>query len=402
MNMKKLLKKIATVILAMSLSITPVDLAFATENDSTATDDAGTGDAGVTDPSSPGNPSTGDGTDEGDPGSGGDPSDPEEVHYWDHYSWDDNYHMLVCKCGVNNCPLAGTDSRSEHQLGEWSIARQPTTTEEGLKNRACWCGYTQEETIPKIVEDKPEVKPNPGEEPGGPGSGDKPDSGENNGDQSGDDTDPGKNPGGETEEPKPGEDPEKPKPEDPKPGEKPDKPEEPKPGEKPEEKPEQPAKPGESGGNGSGSNNNGGSSTPSSPAPVTPPASSGSPSAPSVPSVPMVPEKPVKPTTPTVTTPPAFMITTILPMRMWQVTIEKSKVLKAGKKVKLQVTYDGVKITRLNWKTSNRKYATVNKNGVVTVKKAGRGKTVKITATGLTCVGQRLVRVKVIFKMRIK
>ena len=35
---------------------------------------------------------------------------------------------------------------------------------------------------------------------------------------------------------------------------------------------------------------------------------------------------------------------------------------------------------KLVWTTSSKKYATVNSKGVVTTKKAGKGKTVKITA----------------------
>lgn len=368
--MKEFLTKMTTVVLALALSLMPVDLAVAAENDSTVAD--GTG---VTNPD---DSSTGEGTDEGDS------SDPEEVHYWDHYSWDDTYHMLVCKCGVENCPLAGSDSRDEHTLGEWCIAKAPTTTEEGLRNRGCWCGYTQEETIPKIVEEKPEEKP--GEKPE-----EKPDPGKDpDGSESGDNSGSGENPGEKPEEPDPGKNPEEPKPEE--------KPDEPKPGEKPEE----PAKPGESGGNGSGSNNNGGSSTPSNPAPVAPVC-------PTTPSVPSTPTMPVKPTTPAavvtpaaIVTSPAMLVTTILPMRMRQVTVNESKVVKAGKKAKLQVKYNGVVVKGLTWKTSNKKHATVNKNGVVMAKKTGRGKTVKITATGWCRSGHRIVRVKVVFKIKIK
>ena len=62
----------------------------------------------------------------------------------------------------------------------------------------------------------------------------------------------------------------------------------------------------------------------------------------------------------------------------------KTKTLKAGKKLKItaQVRTSGRKANKkLAWKTSNKKYAVVNSKGVVTAKKAGRGKTVTITAT---------------------
>ncbi len=62
----------------------------------------------------------------------------------------------------------------------------------------------------------------------------------------------------------------------------------------------------------------------------------------------------------------------------------KSKKVKAGKKVTVKATVktNGSKANKkLVWKTSNKKWATVNGKGVVTTKKAGSGKTVTITAT---------------------
>ncbi len=61
-----------------------------------------------------------------------------------------------------------------------------------------------------------------------------------------------------------------------------------------------------------------------------------------------------------------------------------AKTLKAGKSmtVKATVKTTGKKVNKtLTWKTSNKKYATVNKKGKVTAKKAGKGKTVTITAS---------------------
>ncbi|MCI8859784.1 MAG: family 43 glycosylhydrolase [Lachnospiraceae bacterium] len=55
----------------------------------------------------------------------------------------------------------------------------------------------------------------------------------------------------------------------------------------------------------------------------------------------------------------------------------------AGKKVKLKVSVTPKKAANraVKWSTSKKKYATVNSKGVVTTKKAGKGKIVTITAT---------------------
>lgn len=60
-----------------------------------------------------------------------------------------------------------------------------------------------------------------------------------------------------------------------------------------------------------------------------------------------------------------------------------SKKIAAGKKVQLtaKVTPENATNKAVTWKTSNKKYATVNSKGKVTLKKAGIGKTVTITAT---------------------
>jgi len=58
------------------------------------------------------------------------------------------------------------------------------------------------------------------------------------------------------------------------------------------------------------------------------------------------------------------------------------KTVKAGKKltIKANVTVGTGGSKEVTWTSNNKKYATVNANGVVTAKKAGKGKTVKITA----------------------
>ena len=60
-----------------------------------------------------------------------------------------------------------------------------------------------------------------------------------------------------------------------------------------------------------------------------------------------------------------------------------SKKLTAGKKVQLALTISPENATNktVTWKTSNSKYATIDKNGKLSIKKAGAGKTVTVTAT---------------------
>ena len=77
-------------------------------------------------------------------------------------------------------------------------------------------------------------------------------------------------------------------------------------------------------------------------------------------------------------------ITQAQPVKVTKLTITApSKKLAAGKKVKLtvKVSPQNASNKEVTWKTSNKKYATVNeKDGRVTLKKAGIGKTVTITA----------------------
>ncbi|MCI8363907.1 MAG: hypothetical protein HFG34_03010 [Eubacterium sp.] len=77
----------------------------------------------------------------------------------------------------------------------------------------------------------------------------------------------------------------------------------------------------------------------------------------------------------------------------------KKKNVAAGKKVKITATIktSGKKANKtLEWKTSNQNYATVNSQGVVTTKKAGKGKTVKITAMATDGTGKKdIVKIKI-------
>lgn len=74
------------------------------------------------------------------------------------------------------------------------------------------------------------------------------------------------------------------------------------------------------------------------------------------------------------------------PVKAEKITIiAPSKKLAAGKKVKFtaDVLTQNVSNAAVQWKTSNKKYATVNEKGWVSLKKAGIGKTVTITATAV-------------------
>lgn len=66
-----------------------------------------------------------------------------------------------------------------------------------------------------------------------------------------------------------------------------------------------------------------------------------------------------------------------------KVTSSLSKKIAAGKSVQLKATVAPAKASNkaVTWKTSNKKYATVNSKGLVKTLAAGKGKTVTITAT---------------------
>lgn len=95
----------------------------------------------------------------------------------------------------------------------------------------------------------------------------------------------------------------------------------------------------------------------------------------------------------------AVSITVKEPAAVTKLTITgPSKKLAAGKKVNLtlQVLPENAANKSVVWKSSNKKYATVNSKGKVTVKKAGVGKTVTITATAQDGSG-----VKATYKFKI-
>ena len=75
-----------------------------------------------------------------------------------------------------------------------------------------------------------------------------------------------------------------------------------------------------------------------------------------------------------------------------------SKTVKAGKKVTVKAAITPVNATnkKVTWTSSNKDYATVNSKGVVTTKKAGKGKTVKITAKAKDGSGKKAtIKIKI-------
>lgn len=87
------------------------------------------------------------------------------------------------------------------------------------------------------------------------------------------------------------------------------------------------------------------------------------------------------------------------PVMIEKLTIKApSKKLAAGKKVKLTLSImpENADDKAIMWKTSNKKYATVDNNGKVTLKKAGAGKTVTITAMAKDGSGKKAsIKIKI-------
>ncbi len=75
-----------------------------------------------------------------------------------------------------------------------------------------------------------------------------------------------------------------------------------------------------------------------------------------------------------------------------KISLKAKKTVKAGKKVTIKavVKANGKKANKkLSWTSSNKDYAVVNSKGKVTAKKAGKGKTVKITAKATDGSGKK-------------
>ena len=86
-------------------------------------------------------------------------------------------------------------------------------------------------------------------------------------------------------------------------------------------------------------------------------------------------------------------------VKVKSIKITGKKTMLAGKKItlKAKVSPGNAASKAVSWSSSNKKYATVSSKGVVTAKKAGKGRTVTITAKAKDGSGK-----KATIKIRIK
>ena len=67
---------------------------------------------------------------------------PVHEHSYGDWQKDETQHWKECSCGDKT-------EVGNHTFGDWTITKEPTTTETGSRERTCSiCKYTQEETIP--------------------------------------------------------------------------------------------------------------------------------------------------------------------------------------------------------------------------------------------------------------
>lgn len=80
-----------------------------------------------------------------------------------------------------------------------------------------------------------------------------------------------------------------------------------------------------------------------------------------------------------------------------KIKLKAKKSVKVGKKLKIKLTVNSDATNKaVKWSISNKKYAKINSKGVLTAKKAGKGKTVKVTAKAKDGSGQKAtIKIKI-------
>ena len=80
-----------------------------------------------------------------------------------------------------------------------------------------------------------------------------------------------------------------------------------------------------------------------------------------------------------------------------RIKLKAKKTIKAGKKLKIKLTINSDATNKdIKWSVSNKKYAKINSKGVLTAKKAGKGKTIKVTAKAKDGSGKKTtIKIKI-------
>ena len=55
--------------------------------------------------------------------------------------------LIMCMASCDSLPFLNSNSEHAHEFSEWSISKNPTCTEDGVKVRYCSCGEKQSEIV---------------------------------------------------------------------------------------------------------------------------------------------------------------------------------------------------------------------------------------------------------------
>jgi len=81
------------------------------------------------------------------------------------WEYDEETHKRTCSV----CEYETEEAA--HEYGDWTVTKESTEEETGLKEKACECGHTVEETIPVVEPEQPEQPEQPQGEQGGENAG---------------------------------------------------------------------------------------------------------------------------------------------------------------------------------------------------------------------------------------